>query len=312
MRNLEVQLLADGQDKCMGMLCLDKKTRTIQALTWNDLQTPAQFELIVTDSAGNEVDLPIEATVVHTYEEPSHQFTLTVDGSFSQFTNSLQKQVKMYKSLGNAFSGSAVNLIDVKEGSVKVLFSMQNEETAASGSECPTNAIQSFKQQVFKDGKLSPTFTEALKDYKILQVEFTPLGLCKDEFEAETVNNRVTGETGSGEKSSFPIVVVIVIVVVVIIIVIIIVIVVIKRRKAKRDASTSSNIEKGVPVVMDKEMEAIEQPEQRPLIKDSGQVSYKPTKPPAYPNEHKRSDGYQPPTPPVSEPDDHQDLDRSL
>ena len=91
------------------------------------------------------------------------------------------------------------------------------------------------------------------------------------------------------------------------------IVIVIKRRKAKQE-SRGSNIEKGVPVVLDKEMEAIEQPEQRPLMSgDSSHVSYKPTtQPPAYPNEHKRSDGYQPPTPPVSEPDDHQEMDRSL
>lgn len=317
LKELTVKLLADGSDKCQGWMCLDEDTRTLQALTWSIPATASQFELVVMDSAGNEATEEIEANVVSLYNEPTHIFTLTLDETYSQFANSLSQQVKLYKAISTAFPEATITIDSVKQGSVVVQYQVSNDATSAvRGGECPTSEIKSFTQAVFDGEHIKDSFSNSLKSFNVDKVEFTPQGVCEGKLKPMSAKNEdpVKEPSEKNESGSVGIIVAVVIVVVIIITIVIVVIIVIKKRKAKRGPQRQTvTIEKGVPTRLDEEMKDMDnRPESQPLMADNHQVNYKQSnKPPAYPSDERR-DGYQPPTPPVSEPDEHRDLDKSL
>lgn len=320
MSKLSLTLYADGSANCQSWLCLDNENRKITALTWDQLESPSQFELVAKDSGGNEVTSTIEASVVVKYTNPTHSFAITLDENYSDFIKNHRKQVDFYKKLRRSFpAGTNLTIESVSKGSVVVRFALSSEATENSGQdECPTEELENFMKAAFSSGEINSQLRDNLKPHAVTKLEFVPTELCEgkiDPVSAEFIPPKEDPSKG-GVKSggSLIIIIVVVVVVVVLIFIIIIVVVVVRKRQAKRaQYQTTGHIEKGVPRVLEEDKKAMNQPEQQALLsaenKENSEGKTTP-KPPAYPeNSAEKPEGYQPPTPPVSEPDEH---DRSL
>lgn len=311
-------LYTDGDSACQGYLCLNG--RTITALTWDKFSSSIpQLELVAKDSAGQKAEAILEASVAVKYVKPTHTFTLTLSDDYSMFSSDHQKQVDLYRKLSNSFpAGSVVTFESVTEGSTVVRFTLSNDVMESTDEEeCPTGELESFSSAAFTDGKVQHSLKTNLRPFTVSKLEFVPVEVCEGKVEPVIAEVKPPVDATSGEEKdgSLLIIIIVVVVLVVLIVIIIIVVIVVKRRQSRRaQYQAAGHIEKGVPRVLDEEKKAIEKPEQQTLLsgEERQDTENKTTpKPPAYPETaaEARKDGYQPPTPPVSEPDEH---DRSL
>lgn len=317
MDGMTLQLSIDGlPDQEPGWISLDK--HTMKGLIWDSESADSlQYMLTATDSLGGTAEHEIAFEIITPYGDSSHSFTVTMDINYSKFAND-NSMIKFYEKLAMSFPDSIVTIRSVKPGSVKVQWSNRPSQARESDDECPEKEVKSYTGSVFTDGAVDDKFLSNMQPYKVTEVSFTPEGSCLGVLDpiSVKVSDATSGESKTSGVSLLTIIIPVVIAAIVIIIVIIVIICCIRhKRKSKEVSKNNGNyIETGVPVVFDEEMrdtESRDRPEAVPLM--SGTES-KPN-PPEYPQNGKEttrltSDAdYQPPTPPVSEPEEN---DRSL
>lgn len=303
---------------------LNEEKQMLEGLLW-DVDPPKtyQYTLTAIDANGgrSSSSYDLELSVRVPLGKATHMFTVSVDEKFSDFANTLSKQLMMYERLSKVFNGSVITFESVKPGSVLVGYSVENNDVI-SGRPNTCRAVKRLTRAVFdSDDKVSDRFLSSMKPYKVKAVTFIPLGDCKDSLSGMEVVilNPGTGEGREDEEMNILFIILPIVAVVVIIIIIIIIIVCIRRRR-QRSMEVSKNgtyIEKGVPVRFEEEMKDMDKKESletQPLMEESAKPQ-----PPAYPQNGKETtplngggestaETYQPPTPPVSE---HDDADKS-
>ena len=312
-------LMLDIELKGESWVKFDKVTKTIRGLPW-DVEPPKtyQYTLKCTDSMGMTAEHDIELQIIappFRYSEPTHEMDLTIDEKYSLFANSLSKQLAVVDGLSAAFSGvgaPVLNIIDIKPGSVIITFTLHDRNDA---EDC--DIVEQYRDEVDSGAVISQ-----LQPYNVKQLSFTPQGVCSHLEPVVYVPPKPPVKAREGDDDLDPLLIIVPVAVVVVLIVIVIVIVCcLKRRKKKSHNISKANghgkyIETGVPVVFEEEMKDIktEPSESEPLMEEIANTP----KPPAYPHngttspeaipfksaDHNNTAGY-PPTPPVSEPDDH-------
>lgn len=284
----------------------------IIGLIWDiDVPKRYQYTLTAVDSGGLKANHDLEINVIDPTSKPTNLFTLTIDSVFSKFTNDFDQQVDLYAKLRLAFDDAVVRFNSVREGSVVVEFSAQQEvANALNRGVCAQ--VEELRDRVFtQSGMISSEFTAHLEPHRITKLSFIALAPCEDSVDPIEVEIEIPKTDKNKGEYTFNILFVIIPVSIIgallIIVVIVIVVVCVKRRHQKSMYVNKSNgtyIEKGVPVVFEEEMKDRKDAHLRePLMEESSTPQ-----PPAYPRNAetaplngKTDPNHQLPTPPMSE-----------
>lgn len=314
-----MKLIVGSLEESQGWITLDSNTRTLKALTWDKPATESQYTLVAIDSDGAEVEEDITVKVIDNSYAPlaTNLFTLKIDEKYSVFANTQAKQISIYKKLQSVFTNANVHILSVKQGSVVVQYSLEEQNSKSPPDECP-ESVEMYKDMVFDGNNVQQSFQDMISPFKVVSVEFLSQGPCDGIVDPASAKAQAVQEPTATEEPKLQIAIIVGVVIGILVLIIIVVIIVVvcsrkqKEKKTRKPGQNGSfNIETGVPKVLDEEKRSLGKAESQPLIMTPADVSYKPT-PPAYPHNDQTAD-YQPDTPPVSEPDDEQRMiDRSL
>lgn len=151
------------------------------------------MSVVAVDSSGSKEVLDFYFKVVNNPNMPkskiSHKINMVIDMDYDEFMSEIGNRLNVVKKIARLYGDknlSKISVLDIGQGSV--VFSWTNNTIL--GDECPKKETkQLLMKLVDADKQVTDMAKKALKPYKLLSAQITPMGPCSDKYDAILVGS---------------------------------------------------------------------------------------------------------------------------